>query len=488
MRSLTLRKKFTFGMITLLLVSMILLWGNRAMGKGALFHYLERNHLEHIMQIDALLVAAENKPGSVARAAMLKHVSAALELAEHANYEFFYPEEVAFRLVGFGKVFDLPRRNIVELTRIRSKILNAPGSGIDAALAASLRPDFAIVRDLSDQFGPQVAGAVQFAKNTGTILTLLSLAALGATFIVLRNSTLGPITGAVMVAKRIARGDLSGKIRVDSDDELGALFSALRDMNDNLARIVGNVRTGADTIAIHTREVANGNADLSARTESQSSSIAQTCSSMAQLTDTVQKNADNASQANALVGDTASIAAQGAAVVAEVVTTMGDITESSRKINDIIGVIDGIAFQTNILALNAAVEAARAGEQGRGFAVVASEVRTLAQRSAAAAKEIKELISDSSERVAAGARLVGRAGSTMSEIGFSVDRVATLMVEISQASSAQSAGIAEVNQALIEMDSMTQQNAALVEQAAAAAASLGEESGALVHAVHIFKL
>jgi methyl-accepting chemotaxis protein len=491
MRTLTLRKKFSFGMITLVIVSLVLLWGNRAMGKGALFHYLERNHLEHIMRLDAQVTLAErsaDNPNVVRREEMIKNINAALEIADHANYEFFYPEELAFRLIGFGQVFDIPREDMQVLAQLRSKIENAPAAGVGGAFAAGLRPDLVRLLELSDRFGPQVASAVSFVKLSGTVLTLLCLAAVGATFIVIRHSTLEPINGAVMVAKRIARGDLSGNIRVDSDDELGALFTSLRDMNGNLARIVGNVRSGADMIAIHTRDVANGNADLSARTESQSTSIAQTCASMADLTGTVQRNAENASQANKLVGDTANIATTGATVVAQVVGTMGEITESSRKINDIIGVIDGIAFQTNILALNAAVEAARAGEQGRGFAVVASEVRTLAQRSAAAAKEIKELISDSSTRVEAGARLVDQAGATMNEIGASVARVTTLMLEITEASSAQSAGIAEVNKALIEMDSITQQNSALVEQAAAAAASLGEESNSLANAVHIFKL
>ncbi|QAU34322.1 methyl-accepting chemotaxis protein [Janthinobacterium sp. 17J80-10] len=297
-----------------------------------------------------------------------------------------------------------------------------------------------------------------------------------------------PLEEAVLVAKSVADGDLTQSFDTDARDETGQLLVALRDMNDSLAHTVGQVLTAIETIGVGSRQIASGNADLSARTESQASSLEETASSMEELTTTVKQNADNARQANLLVVSASDYAVKGGQVVGQVVETMGSIKESSRKIVDIIGVIDSIAFQTNILALNAAVEAARAGEQGRGFAVVAAEVRSLAQRSAGAAKEIKSLIGDSVERVDVGARLVDDAGKTMDEIVSSVKHVADIMAEITAASQEQSSGIEEVNRAIAQMDEMTQQNAALVEQAAAAAQSMQDQAAALAKAVAIFKL
>ena len=297
-----------------------------------------------------------------------------------------------------------------------------------------------------------------------------------------------PLEEAVTVARSVAEGDLTQSFATDAGDETGQLLVALRDMNDSLAHTVGQVLTAIETIGVGSRQIASGNADLSARTESQASSLEETASSMEELTTTVKQNADNARQANLLVVSASDYAVKGGQVVGQVVETMGSIKESSRKIVDIIGVIDSIAFQTNILALNAAVEAARAGEQGRGFAVVAAEVRSLAQRSAGAAKEIKSLIGDSVERVDVGARLVDDAGKTMDEIVSSVKHVADIMAEITAASLEQSSGIEEVNRAIAQMDEMTQQNAALVEQAAAAAQSMQDQAAALAKAVAIFKL
>jgi len=293
---------------------------------------------------------------------------------------------------------------------------------------------------------------------------------------------------AISVSEQIAAGDLTVKIEVDSQDETGHLLASLKEMNEGLARIVGEVRTGADSIATATEQIAAGNADLSQRTEEQASALEETASSMEELTSTVKQNADNAQQANQLAISASGVAVKGGDVINKVVCTMQSITDSSRKISDIIGVIDGIAFQTNILALNAAVEAARAGEQGRGFAVVAAEVRSLAQRSAAAAKEIKTLIEDSVGKVQDGSRLVEEAGHTTQEIVTSIKRVTDIMAEISAASLEQSSGIEQVNTAITQMDDVTQQNAALVEQAAAAAESLEEQAQQLVQVVTRFKL
>ena len=297
-----------------------------------------------------------------------------------------------------------------------------------------------------------------------------------------------PIKHAVEVAQTVAGGDLSGRIEVASTDETGQLMRALQHMNESLAKVVGEVRGGTDSMATATGQIAAGNQDLSSRTEEQASSLEETAASMEELTSTVRQNADNARQANQLALTASSVAVKGGDVVSQVVETMDAINSSSRKIVDIIGVIDGIAFQTNILALNAAVEAARAGEQGRGFAVVASEVRSLAQRSAAAAKEIKVLIDDSVSKVEEGSQQVGEAGKTMEEIVSSVRRVTDIMGEITAASQEQTSGIEQVNQAIAQMDQVTQQNAALVEEAAAAADSLQGQAGHLSQVVSVFKL
>ena len=337
------------------------------------------------------------------------------------------------------------------------------------------------------------AGQDASATTGRTKLFIMLLAAVAASaslivaFRTTRNIT-GPLKDAVAVARRVADGDLTSEIEVNSSDETGQMMQALKDMNAGLIKIVAEVRSGTDSIAEASAEIASGNLDLSSRTEQQANSLGQTSSSMRELTDTVQQNADNARQANQLAAKASEVAVRGGSVVTHVINTMGSITASSKKIVDIIGVIDGIAFQTNILALNAAVEAARAGEQGRGFAVVASEVRNLAQRSAGAAKEIKALIGDSVDKVREGSTLVEQAGVTMEEVVASVRRVTDIMGEITSASQEQSAGIAQVNTTILEMDETTQQNAALVEEAAAAAASMQDQAANLARVVSVFKL
>ncbi len=319
----------------------------------------------------------------------------------------------------------------------------------------------------------------------GTLL--LALAIITCAWLVSRRIKRA-LDEAIKVSNKIADGDLTGEIVIHSQDETGFLLGSLKEMNRGLAKIVGEVRTGADSIATATEQIAAGNADLSQRTEEQASALEETASSMEELTSTVRQNADNAQQANQLAISASSVAVKGGEVITKVVDTMKSITDSSNKISDIIGVIDGIAFQTNILALNAAVEAARAGEQGRGFAVVATEVRSLAQRSAAAAKEIKTLIVDSVSKVQDGSRLVEEAGQTTQEIVTSIKRVTDIMAEISAASLEQSSGIEQVNTAITQMDDVTQQNAALVEQAAAAAESLEDQASQLVQVVASFTL
>jgi methyl-accepting chemotaxis protein-1 (serine sensor receptor) len=358
-------------------------------------------------------------------------------------------------------------------------------------LAALIGAANAYLADLEAQSADQLkASAAAYKLNLGlTIAGCLLAVALGVSMsILLTRAIVAPIGRAVEVARTVAAGDLRSNIVVTTQDETGALLEALKSMNDNLVRIVHNVRQGSDSIATGSAQIATGNADLSSRTEQQASSLQQTAASMEQMNATVKQSAATAQQATLLATSASEAATKGGEVVSQVVGTMDEISASSRKIADIIGVIDGIAFQTNILALNAAVEAARAGEQGRGFAVVASEVRSLAQRSAAAAKEIKELIGSSVQKVDAGTKLVGAARATMDDIVSQVRRVASLISEIDTATAEQTDGIGQVNSAVSQLDQATQQNASLVEESAAAAESLKQQAQRLAGVVGVFRL
>ncbi|WP_238921033.1 methyl-accepting chemotaxis protein [Achromobacter xylosoxidans] len=329
-------------------------------------------------------------------------------------------------------------------------------------------------------------GAVMTYVYLALVLVILAVS-LGA-FLFMNRVVLRPLRMVGESFDRIAGGDLTTRVDVQSTNEIGVLMAAVKRMQESLARTVATVRRGVDEINVGSREISAGNTDLSSRTEQQAASLEETAASMEELASTVKQNADNARQANQLAASASDVAERGGSAVAEVVNTMQGISASSRKISEIVSVIDGIAFQTNILALNAAVEAARAGEQGKGFAVVAGEVRSLAQRSAQAAKEIKGLIEDSVSKVGAGSQQVERAGATMQEIVASVKRVTDIMGEISAASEEQSSGIDQVNRAVSQMDEVTQQNAALVEEAAAAAGSLQEQAQRLAEAVAVFKI
>ena len=406
----------------------------------------------------------------------LPEARALLKQAEEARGRYVISQAKFNKLVDESRVEEAA----AELNGHTLRELNAVQVSVDAL--AEIEHRIVVENGVKAAADAHMARLILLAMGAGGLLCGVVLA------ISITRSIVVPLMSAVQVAQAVAAGDLSSRIEVRTSDETGLLMQALKDMNHSLSGIVGEVRNSSDAIATATSQIAAGNLDLSSRTEEQASALEQTSASMQELAGTVKQNFDSGKHANELAESASKVAVKGGAVVAEVVHTMEAINTSSRKIADIIGVIDSIAFQTNILALNAAVEAARAGEQGRGFAVVASEVRSLAGRSATAAKEIKDLINASVDNVSQGCTLVEQAGSTMDEIVVSVRRVADIMGEISLASQDQTQGIEQINQAMVQMDQVTQQNAALVEEAAAAAQSLEAQAQALVQTTSVFRL
>ena len=457
--------------------------------------------LKHVADAYNEVVDIAHKVGSgaIAPAAGAAQVKAALAKADKRWKEYADSDLDDQELPLVKQAQPLMRKADEVTARLTSLLDKGDVDGVRALAAGALYPAIDPVADVVDNLAAvQLEGAgneYHAAQKLYELVRWTTLAASAAVLVAASLVALGlirSITGgigvAVKVAQTVAAGDLGSTIVVDRGDEIGALLEALKQMNTSLVGIVGDVRDASESIATGSAQIANGNADLSQRTEEQASNLQQTAASMEQLTATVKHNADTAQRASGLAEGAATVAAQGGAAVGQVVVTMEGITDSSKKITDIIGVIDGIAFQTNILALNAAVEAARAGEQGRGFAVVASEVRSLAQRSATAAKEIKVLIGETVGKVENGTRQVADAGRTMGEIVEQVRRVSQLITEISEASGEQSSGIGQIGDAVTQLDQVTQQNAALVEESAAAAESLRLQADSLARTVATFRL
>jgi methyl-accepting chemotaxis protein len=434
------------------------------------------------------LVASELAKADDATAAIFKAVEelkatvrsdqgkAAMAAMQEARANFLKYDRELEALIRAGKLDEARAYLIKDILPAQAPFLAAI-----EAFAKSQADSMEAFGKEADEMATSAITEMLWLTVTATVLAALLAYALS-------RSITQPIHRAVQLAETVASGDLSSSVHIESADETGQLLRALQSMQGSLVQVVGAVRVGSESVSSASAQIEVGNHDLSGRTEQQASALEQAAASMEELSSTVRMNADNSLHANTLALNASSVATRGGAVVGQVVDTMKGINDSSKKISDIISVIDGIAFQTNILALNAAVEAARAGEQGRGFAVVASEVRSLASRSALAAKEIKALIGDSVERVSQGTALVDQAGSTMSEVVQAIQKVTEIMGEISTASSEQAQGMSQMGEAVVHMDQATQQNAALVEEMAAAASSLKNQAASLVQSVAVFKL
>lgn len=492
MLNLSLRQKFNGAMIVVLMVSAIVLWGNRILGKCAQLHYFERMHLAQVSEIEKLLLSIRSDEyvddGRIRRA-LLKHIDLGQGYARSAEAELVEAEKLVFKILGFAPIIELPRKDVVDLELVRSTLeISGAEDGVSHATAQALRLKMVPVSENSDKFAELLPAAVTFAKKLLTASAITGLMLLGSTLVFLRRGTLRPIDEILAVAQTIAKGNLDTVIAVRSADEFGELMMALSNMNDNLADLVRQVSVGSGQIRKATREVASGNSNLSARTESQAVALQKTAASTVELKAAAERSVIGAERANRLAFTAANRATVGREIGSQVVDMMAHIKASSEQISNITGVINSIASQINILSLNAAIEAARAGQQGRGFTVVAAEVRELAKRSAGAAREIKQLIDESAERVISGSDLAHRSDAVIAEVEVAIKEVAVVISEIAVEMREQCVSITEIAQAVGQMDAVTQQNAALVEQAAVASDSLHSQAVSLTQAISVFKV
>jgi methyl-accepting chemotaxis protein len=488
MRHLTLRRKFMLGIVAVVIVSLLVLVGGRLLARGASFHYLERQHLASVMQAALLAERAGNPATPVPKRELLEALEPAAEIAGRAGTRTSQAELLVIRAMGFGQLHGLTRQVSADIQQVRRSVGETPGDRIDAAQAIGLQLELATVLVGAERFAVLTAEMVGFIQSLVMVLNLVGAIALIAVFWAIRRSVLAPLESALQLANRIARGDLTGTVQGTSKDEIGRLMEALRAMQGSLAGMVEQLRLNSRRLQQASADIARGNGELGVRTENQASALEETAASMEELGTAIRQNAANAQVATELALKASTVAHEGGEAVARVVETMRGMSEAARSIGEITGLIDGIAFQTNILALNAAVEAARAGEQGRGFAVVAAEVRLLAGRSAEAARDIKGLIATTTARVVEGTTLADRAGATMGEVVGSIGRVSALVGEISSATSEQSLGVNQVGSAVSQIDGVTQQNAALVGELSAAAAGLKQQAQELVEAMGVFQL
>ncbi|WP_082492869.1 methyl-accepting chemotaxis protein [Acidovorax sp. Leaf160] len=486
----SIRQWLTLLLIVLLVSAATSFYGLRLMAKGAQFHYLER---EYAVNLQHAAKALDSAAAGTAqdKADIVKKLEYSQWLSRHVDTELFGFELLSFRLLGFGAVVDLPHDSIRRVDGMLSKLAGEPAAQLPAALARSLQPDIDELIRYGDAFAKEVAATVSFVAVAVRVLTAGCLILLGAIIWRMGRAILGPLEHARDAAQALARGDLSVRIGRDERSqthEAGELLAALHTMQTTFQDVVTRMTDASQAVVAGSGQIASGSTDLSYRTEEQASRLQQASAAMAEIVQTVQQSAETATSATRVAHEANDAAHQGGKVMKHTMETMKAIAADSGRIASIIGVIDGIAFQTNILALNAAVEAARAGEQGRGFAVVATEVRTLAGRAAESAREIKALISASVEKVEAGARLVDNAVGAVQRIESQVDRVQQLIGDISSTLAHQSSGIAEISQAIAHLDGSTQQNAAMAEESAAATQSLSRQAHQLSEAVGFFKI
>jgi len=490
-KHLSLRQKFLLALVAASVAIVSSGISIRLLSKAAKFHHLERDHLGVVMQatnVLTLVLEGGRSAREVPKASFVDPVRKARQLAEQPAGELFWFERAAFNLIGFGEILQLPQNVIEAATRIDQLASADQHLMLTPELARQVLPDLEKMHDASDRFGPLVADATSFIRTTALFLTFVPLATLVLLLLLVRAATLAPIARVASAAERIAQGDLSGTPLQHTNDEVGQLARAMDAMRASLSSLVAQVRDRSAAVDAAVREVTQGSEDLSIRTERQAATLQQTTAGFSELSTALQSSIQRVDEAEAVSGRARGFAVGGGDAAQRAIERMNEILASSRKIADINGVIDGIAFQTNILALNAAVEAARAGEMGRGFAVVAGEVRNLAQRSAAAAKEIEALIQDTVSKVEAGAREVNATGDTIRQVVVTVEAVSQLNTEVARNLGTQKNSIALIDNAMHELDSATQQNAALAEQSSAVALSVRSQSGALVEAVGRFRL